>query len=87
MHMLMDAIMCQGDTTIFTMKWHDVVAPPVGNLSSPHECVNWDRLMEWVVPNSVNVFADGVLVHPSFGTYIAAASRYTFGGLANLNLI
>ncbi|KND92312.1 hypothetical protein TOPH_02918 [Tolypocladium ophioglossoides CBS 100239] len=67
MHMLMDAVLCQGDTTVLTMKWDENGARPIGNLTSPHECVNWDRLMEWVVPNSVDVFADGVLVHPKFG--------------------
>ncbi|KAG8424316.1 hypothetical protein J3458_001119 [Metarhizium acridum] len=72
MHMLMDAVMCQGDTTVLTMKWDAKGARPIGNLSSPHECVNWDRLMEWVVPNSVDVFADGMLVHPTFGAYIFA---------------
>ncbi|KAL3964635.1 hypothetical protein ACCO45_001639 [Purpureocillium lilacinum] len=66
LHMLMDAVMCQGDTTVLTMKWEEGGARPIGNLTSPHECVNWDRLMEWVVPNSVDVFADGVLVHPKY---------------------
>lgn len=75
MHMLMDAVMCQGDTTVLTMKWDEKGARPIGNLSSPHECVNWDRLMEWVVPNSVDVFADGMLVHPTFGMHIAASFR------------
>lgn len=70
MHMLMDAVMCQGDTTVLTMKWEEGGARPIGNLTSPHECVNWDRLMEWVVPNSVDVFADGVLVHPKYGMFI-----------------
>ncbi|KAK8146374.1 hypothetical protein G3M48_003204 [Beauveria asiatica] len=67
LHMLMDAVMCQGDTTVLTMKWEDRGARPIGNLTSPHECVNWDRLMEWVVPNSRDVFADGMLVHPLYG--------------------
>ncbi|KAM3548793.1 hypothetical protein MY1884_009024, partial [Beauveria asiatica] len=67
LHMLMDAVMCQGDTTVLTMKWEDGGARPIGNLTSPHECVNWDRLMEWVVPNSRDVFADGMLVHPLYG--------------------
>jgi len=69
LHMLKEAVMCQGDTTLLTMKWADTGARPIGNLTSPHECVNWDRLMEWVEPNSVDVFANGVLVHPKFGTY------------------
>ncbi|PNY29797.1 Uncharacterized protein TCAP_00291 [Tolypocladium capitatum] len=70
LHMLMEAIRCQGDTTVLTMLWDAGGARPIGNLTSPHECVNWDRLMEWVVPNSVDVFADGVLVHPKLGMNI-----------------
>ena len=65
----MEAVMCQGDTTVLTMIWSDGVRP-IGNLPSPHECVNWDRLMEWVVPNSVNAFEDGMLVHPKYGKFI-----------------
>ncbi|KAH7035654.1 uncharacterized protein B0I36DRAFT_240309 [Microdochium trichocladiopsis] len=67
--MLKDAVMCQGDPTILTMKWAETGLRPIGNLTSPHECVNWDRLMEWVVPNSRNVFEDGMLVHPTRGSY------------------
>ncbi|KAI8295558.1 Cyclochlorotine biosynthesis protein O [Colletotrichum sp. SAR 10_98] len=56
-----------GDTTLITMKWNSTGLRPIGNLTSPHECVNWDRLMEWVVPNSFDALADGMLVHPTFG--------------------
>ena len=66
--------MCQGDTTLLTMKWNATGLHPIGNLTSPHECVNWDRLMEWVVPNSFDAFADGVLVHPTLGTRLDLSS-------------
>jgi len=65
--MLKDAVMCQGDPTILTMKWSDTGLRPIGNLTNPHECVNWDRLMEWVVPNSRDVFQNGMLVHLTRG--------------------
>jgi hypothetical protein len=71
LHMLMEAIMCQADTSLITMYWQDTSARPGGNMTSPHECVKWDRLMEWVVPNSRNLFVDGVLVHPKFGALFA----------------
>ncbi|KAK1993307.1 hypothetical protein LX36DRAFT_586633 [Colletotrichum falcatum] len=70
LHMLREAVMCQGDTKILTMKWNATGLRPIGNLTSPQECVNWERLMEWVVPNSFDAIADGVLVHPILGTYI-----------------
>lgn len=67
LHMLKEAVMCQGDPTIITMKWASNSTRPIGNLTSPHECVNWDSLMEWVKPNSIDVFENGVLVHPELG--------------------
>ncbi|KFY44951.1 hypothetical protein V494_01240 [Pseudogymnoascus sp. VKM F-4513 (FW-928)] len=67
LHMLKEAIMCQADPTLVTMKWSNSRAVPIGNLTSPHECVNWDSLMEWVKPNSIDVFENGVLVHPNLG--------------------
>ncbi|KAK8103331.1 uncharacterized protein PG998_010364 [Apiospora kogelbergensis] len=79
LHMLQMAIMCQADPTLLTMKWANQGLRPIGNLTSPHECVNWDRFMEWVKPNSKNVFADGELVHPSLGLYPASqTSRPVF---------
>lgn len=59
--------MCQADTTVLTMKWSKHSVRPIGNLTAPHECVNWDRLMEWVVPNSRDLTAEGWLVHPKYG--------------------
>ncbi|PWY65995.1 hypothetical protein BO70DRAFT_366615 [Aspergillus heteromorphus CBS 117.55] len=69
LHMLKEAVMCQGDTTVLTMMWADYRLRPIGNLTSPHECVNWDRLMEWVEPNSRDLTQEGWLVHPKFGMF------------------
>ncbi|ORY66166.1 uncharacterized protein BCR38DRAFT_174221 [Pseudomassariella vexata] len=68
--MLKEAVMCQGDTTVLTMIWADYRLRPIGNLTSPHECVNWDRLMDWVTPNSRDLTAPGWLVHPKFGSVV-----------------
>ncbi|KAI1160181.1 hypothetical protein F5B18DRAFT_676256 [Nemania serpens] len=70
LHMLMDAVMCQGDTTLITMYWQDSMFRPAGNFTSPHECINWDRLMEWMAENSRDLFSDKVLVHPKKGMQI-----------------
>jgi hypothetical protein len=70
--MLMDALMCQGDTSLITMLWQDNMFRPAANFSSPHKCVNWDRLMEWIIPNSRDLFGDEVLVHPKHGTLMLA---------------
>ncbi|KAI0442227.1 hypothetical protein F4803DRAFT_520353 [Xylaria telfairii] len=67
LHMFKQAIMCQSDPMVLTMKWSKNVARPTANMTSPQECVNWDRLMEWAKPRSVDVFKNGVLVHPELG--------------------
>ena len=68
LHMLRDGVMCQADTTLLTMAWGKHGPLPISNFTSPHECVNWDRLMEWVEPRSFDAFEEGMLVHPKFGT-------------------
>ncbi|KAF2769276.1 hypothetical protein EJ03DRAFT_272513, partial [Teratosphaeria nubilosa] len=67
LNQLKNALMCHGDTTLLTMYWDDKMYQPVANWSSPHECINWDRFMEWVVPNSVDIHLHGELVHPKYG--------------------
>jgi hypothetical protein len=67
--MLKEAVMCQADPSLLTMKWSEHRPLPIGNLSSPHECVNWDRLQEWVGPHSFDPVAEGMLVHPKFGMF------------------
>ena len=67
--MLKEAVICQADPSLLTMKWSEHGPLPIGNLSSPHECVNWDQLQEWVVPHSFDPIADGMLVHPKFGLF------------------
>ncbi|MCJ1235864.1 hypothetical protein MMC14_003837 [Varicellaria rhodocarpa] len=49
------------------MAWGKHGPLPISNFTSPHECVNWDRLMEWVEPRSFDAFEEGMLVHPKFG--------------------
>ena len=67
MHLLKQAVMCHGDTTIVTQQWAPQGAFWVGNYSTPHQCVNWDSLMGWVKPRAFDATAEGVLVHPNFG--------------------
>lgn len=64
---LRQSIQCQGDSSIITMRWGKHQAIPFGNFTNPHECVNWDSLDNWAKERSVNVFAPGVLVHPTLG--------------------
>ncbi|KAJ5628631.1 hypothetical protein N7490_010859 [Penicillium lividum] len=47
-----------GDTTVITMMCVDYRLRPIGNLTATHECVDWDRLMEWVKLNSRDLTRD-----------------------------
>jgi Mycotoxin biosynthesis protein UstYa len=58
--------MCQGDTTIVPLRWGSHPIPRV-NFSVTHECKNWGQVTDWVKSNTVDIFADGMLVHPKWG--------------------
>ncbi|KAF4631605.1 hypothetical protein G7Y89_g6523 [Cudoniella acicularis] len=64
---LKQSIECTGDMTLLTMRWEEDSPLPLGNFSSTHECVNWDRMVVRVKPCSVDPFENGVLVHPTLG--------------------
>jgi hypothetical protein len=49
------------------MRWGKKQAIPIGNFTSPHECVNWDSLHGWAKEHAFDAFAPGVLVHPTLG--------------------
>lgn len=63
----MKAIMCHADTNPETLHWVDENQFPLGNRDSPHECVNWDLLMDGMKQSRVDPFKPGVLVHPKYG--------------------
>lgn len=65
--MLLKAIMCHADTIPETLRWVEESKFPLGNRTSPHECVNWDTLMDGMRKNRVDPFKPGVLVHPKLG--------------------
>lgn len=59
--------MCRGDTTLITFHWGHTVKLPQPDFTQEHTCVNWESLMEWVEPRAIDVFEEGMLVHPAFG--------------------
>lgn len=67
--MIKQAVMCQGDTTLIPVEWAPNGPYWVGNYSTPHQCVNWEGLMDWVRPRAFDANLDGLLVHPKFGSY------------------
>lgn len=59
--------MCQGDTSLLTMKWGRLQAVPLANAKSPHQCVDWTRLYAWAKDHSVDASQLELLMHPKFG--------------------
>jgi hypothetical protein len=67
MDLIRQGLQCQGDITLLTMRWGKHQAIPLGNFDHLHECVNWDRLQDWSKERSMDMYAEGVLVHPVYG--------------------
>ncbi len=65
--MLLKTIMCKADAVPETLRWVEESKFPLGNRTSPHECVNWDTVMGEMKRKRVDPFKPGVLVHPKFG--------------------
>jgi hypothetical protein len=69
--LLRQSIMCQGDINLITLRWGQKQALPIGNTSSPHECVNWDGINGWAKERSIErALEPGYIKHPTFGTSI-----------------
>ncbi|KAF9877258.1 hypothetical protein CkaCkLH20_05524 [Colletotrichum karsti] len=58
---------CRGDVSIITHMWTDKDAQPIVNQTAPHQCVDFERVMEYSRDNTVDVYQDNYIVHPKFG--------------------
>ena len=65
--------MCRGDTTLITFHWGETVKLPQPDFGLEHECVNWDFLMEWAGAHAIDIFEEGMLIHPALGESLAVA--------------
>ena len=64
---LRQSVMCRGDTTLITFRWGHTVKLPQPDVTLEHTCVDWDSLMDWAGQHSINVFEEGMMVHPFLG--------------------
>ena len=62
--------MCRADTTLITFRWGQTVKLPQPDFTLEHTCADWNALMDWASHHSVDVFEDGMLVHPTLGELI-----------------
>ncbi|KAJ0165766.1 hypothetical protein CTA2_10032 [Colletotrichum tanaceti] len=58
---------CRGDISIITHMWTDIDAQPIVNQTAPHQCVDFDKVMEYSRDNTVDVYQEDYIVHPKFG--------------------
>ncbi|KAF2163040.1 hypothetical protein M409DRAFT_26486 [Zasmidium cellare ATCC 36951] len=65
---LRQGVMCHGDVSVMPMVWGKHSRIPLGDFSSPHQCVNFGKLHAWAVQRAVTDGTEpGVLVHPVLG--------------------
>lgn len=48
------------------MKWEDDKLLPVAT-DNPHECVNFQRIDDWMKSRTVQAWKPGLLIHPKLG--------------------
>ncbi|KAK2015014.1 hypothetical protein LZ32DRAFT_580438 [Colletotrichum eremochloae] len=58
---------CRGDISIITHMWTDIDARPIVNQTAPHQCIDFDKVMEYSRSNTVDVYQENYIVHPKFG--------------------
>ncbi|KAL4404800.1 hypothetical protein CABS03_14595 [Colletotrichum abscissum] len=58
---------CRGDISIITHMWTDIDAKPIVNQTAPHQCIDFDKVMDYSRDNTVDVYKDNYIVHPKFG--------------------
>ncbi|KAF4809384.1 hypothetical protein CGCSCA5_v011466 [Colletotrichum siamense] len=58
---------CRGDISIITHMWTDKDAQPIVNQTAPHQCVDFNQVMDYSRDNAVDVYQDNYIVHPKFG--------------------
>ncbi|KAI1170412.1 hypothetical protein F4777DRAFT_595110 [Nemania sp. FL0916] len=65
---LRQGIMCHGDVSVMPMVWGKSTPIPLGDFSSPHACVNFDKVHEWALKRAfTDGLKPGVLTHPKLG--------------------
>jgi hypothetical protein len=56
--------MCNADLSLMTFRWVDDDLSPKPNFKGQHECVNWQKIEDWVASRSFNPDDPKLLIHP-----------------------
>ncbi|KND86886.1 hypothetical protein TOPH_08479 [Tolypocladium ophioglossoides CBS 100239] len=60
------AAMCRADTSIYPYFWSDSNRYPNPKWERRHECVDWEKLEEFLEARRVDIFVSNMLVHPKY---------------------
>ncbi|KAF6807350.1 hypothetical protein CSOJ01_08235 [Colletotrichum sojae] len=58
---------CRGDVSIITHMWTDKNSQPIVNQTAPHQCIDFEKVMQYSKEQTVDVYQDNYIVHPKFG--------------------
>ncbi|KAF6229662.1 hypothetical protein HO173_011308 [Letharia columbiana] len=67
LNILLQTVQCNADLSILPMQWGATTRVPIGLDEGHHQCVQWDKIDNWMKERSLDVFAPGVIVHPILG--------------------
>ncbi|KAI9814386.1 MAG: hypothetical protein M1827_003242 [Pycnora praestabilis] len=57
-------LMCNADFSLMTFRWVNDSVDPKPNFEGQHECVDWDKLNDWVEERSFDVDDPSLLIFP-----------------------
>lgn len=63
------AIMCQGDLSLYHYKWIPGRAKPMPLASQQHVCIDWDNMIEWSAERTFSL-NDRLLKAPDAGMWL-----------------
>ena len=68
---LRQAIMCQGDMSLYTYKWLPEQDEPKVITGMQHICVDFNKIMEWAKERSFSIY-DGLRQSPYRGEFLSS---------------
>ncbi|KAE9980783.1 hypothetical protein EG328_012031 [Venturia inaequalis] len=78
---LRQAILCHGDTSLFTVRWSEGSRIPRADFSNEHTCVDWDALNSWAGERSVPQETMRSLKHPFLGAAFPDGHSFKLGAV------
>ncbi|KAF2206323.1 hypothetical protein CERZMDRAFT_53352 [Cercospora zeae-maydis SCOH1-5] len=64
---LRQSIMCNADLTLYHYYWQNESVRPMPSVMSPHVCMDWTKLQNWLNKRKFSIYEEGLLVHPKYG--------------------